>query len=281
MKQIKNRRKIEMVKSDIIQIHQTIKSMLGYAMALSESPIPEIYELGHYLADNILTKICLVVAIDKGEELEVYTSKGWTKPFPDLYKDHLKSHYAQVPDYNPDIKEFHEDRNIYQHRIESFDRTMRQPRAKAYVELVEEIMKTVGIIKSGEIIRPSSLSPLGGYNFAKQQIKTKEMKYQQLHDLLKMKNDEDIHIKIEHAIKEIFYELQKILNMKGGISRGMRYLHNSKWDANISSFGVSVHSKELGKGYGLNEPNQDDRVVESFLQYYRECCENVGMNIKP
>jgi hypothetical protein len=96
-----------------------------------------------------------------------------------------------------------------------------------------------------------------------------------------MKNDEDIYIKVEHAIKGIFYELQKILSMVGGISQGIRYLHNSKWDVNISSFGVSVHSKELEKGYGLNEHNQDNIVLESFLQYYRECCENFSMNINP
>ena len=42
-------------------------------------------------------------------------------------------------------------------------------------------------------------------------IKTKELKYQELYDLFKVKNDADIYIKIEHAIKGIFHELQKIL----------------------------------------------------------------------
>ena len=143
-------------------------------------------------------------------------------------------------------------------------------------------MRTVGIIKSDEIITPVSLlSSFRGYDFTKRQLKTKEMKYQKLHDLFKVKNDEDIYIKIEHAVKGIFFELQQILSMIGGISQGIRYLHNSKWDVNISSFGVSVRSKELEKGYGLNEPNQDKIVLESFLQYYRECCENIGMNINP
>jgi len=271
-----------MVKADIKEIHETIKTMLSYAMALSESPVPEMYELGHYLADNILIKVCLAVAIDKGEEQQIYRSRGLTKPFPVLYKDHLKHHYTQLPDYDPNIKEFHEDRNVYQHKIESFDRTMRRPRAKAYVDLVEKIMRIVGIINSGETIRPASLSSsIRPYDYSKQQIKTKELKYQELYDLFKVKNDADIYIKIEHAIKGIFHELQKILSMKGGISQGIRYFHNSKWDVNISSMGVSVHSHELGKGYGLNEPNQDEKLLERFLQYYRECCENVGMNINP
>ena len=61
----------------------------------------------------------------------------------------------------------------------------------------------------------------------------------------------------------------------------MRWFHNSKWDINISYHGISIHSSELKKGYALNEPNQDDKVLEHFLQYYREYCENVSMNINP
>jgi len=270
-----------MVKADIKEIYETIKAMLEYALSLSESPIPEMYELGHYLADNILTKICFAVAIDKQEEGQIYTSIGWTKSFPDLYKDHIKAHYAQVPDYDPDIKKFHEDRNVYQHKLDFFDRTMRQPRAKSYVDIVENIMRTVGIIKSGEIIRPSSLSSsIRTYDYSKHQIKAKEIKYQELYDLFKIKNDADIYIKFENKIKEI-YDLSKILNMKSGISHGMRYFHNSKWDINISYHGVSIHSNELKQGYALNEPNQETNVLDNFLQYYRECCENVGMDINP
>jgi len=166
-----------MVKANIKEIHETIKAMLRYAMTLAESPIPEMYELGHYLADNILTKVCFAVAIDKGVEQKIYKSKNRTKDFPDLYKDHLKHYYIQLPDYDPHIKDFHKDRNVYQHEIECFDRTMRQPRAKAYVDLVEDIMKVVGIIKSGEIIRPANLSPFGTSDLSIQQNKTLEAKY--------------------------------------------------------------------------------------------------------
>ncbi|KKL65581.1 hypothetical protein LCGC14_2153560 [marine sediment metagenome] len=153
-------------------------------------------------------------------------------------------------------------------------------RAKSYVELVERIMRIVGIIKNNEIITTKSLiSQFGGYNYTNYQLKSKKVKYQTLYDLFKLRNDEDIFIKIEHAIKEIFNEFQKILNMNGGISHGVRYLHNSKWDVNISSFSVSVISKELGKSYGLNDPNQDIEVLERFLLYYRECCEKHGIEI--
>ena len=171
-----------MIKSSNKEIHETIKTMLSYALALSESPIVTVFELGHYLADNIIAKVCLAVAIEKGEELQTYkiTKKGnkWTKKFKDLYNDHLKKHYPHVPDYDPEIKEYHEERNVYQHDVESFDATMRPPRAKSYVELAEVIMKIAGIIKSGEIIRPSSLNPFGASDLSSQQDKTLEAKFQ-------------------------------------------------------------------------------------------------------
>jgi len=273
-----------MVKASKKEIYETLRTMLSYAMALSESNVPTVYELGHYLADNILTKVCLTVAIDKSEEQQTYnvkkSGKKWTHGFLQLYNDHLKKHYQKVPDYDPNIEEMHDDRNVYQHDVDSFDMTMRQPRAKAYVQLVEDIMRTVGIIKRDEIMTPSLISPFRGYDYAKQQIKTKAMKYQVLHNLFKAKHDDDIYIRFENTIKKI-HDLKDILNMRGGISYGMRYFHNSKWDINISSHGVSIHSSDLKKGYSLNEPNQDDNVLEHFLHYFRECCEKVGMDIKP
>jgi len=106
------------------------------------------------------------------------------------------------------------------------------------------------------------------------------MKYQVLYDLFKAKHNDDLYIKFGNTIKKI-HDLKDILNMIGDISHGIRYFHNSKWDINISSHGVNIHSSDLKKGYALNEPNQDDKVLEHFLQYFRECCEKVGMDIKP
>jgi len=47
--------------------------MLGYALFLSENSVPEVFELTHYLADNILLKICLVVVKDKREQYKIYS----------------------------------------------------------------------------------------------------------------------------------------------------------------------------------------------------------------
>ncbi len=276
-----------MVKSSIKEIHETLKTMLSYAIALSDSQVATVYELGHYLADNILIKVFLAVAIENGEEQQTYTitksGKRRTKNFDELYKKFLKKFYPKIPNYDPDIKDFHEERNIYQHDVESFDMTMRQPRAKSYVELVERIMRMVGIIKVDEIIHPTKLlTSMGAYDFTKRQIKIKDTKYQKLHDLFKKKYDDDIHIEFEHAINAISSsDLKKTLKMEGGKSHGMWSLHNSKWDIQISRYGVGVHRGKNGKGYSLDEPNKNTDVLKDFLEYFREYCEKFGIDIKP
>jgi len=272
-----------MVKSTINEIHETIKVMLSYALGLAESQVVPVYQLAHYLADNILTKVCLAVAIEHEEEQQTYTSSGWTKNLYISYKDHLKKYYPQVPDYDPFIKNYHDERNIYQHDVKSFDTTMTPPRAKSYVELVEQIMRTVGVRKSSEIIQPICLfSPFGIYDYTKHQTKTKEIKYQQLYDLFKKKYDEDIYIEFEHAINTIFYsDLNKTLKMEGGKSHGMLYFHNSGWDIQISRHGVNLHSSKKQQGYSMDEPNNNVEILEDFLKYYRECCDKTGMRINP
>lgn len=278
-----------MVKSSIKEIHDTIKTMLSYALALTENQIPTVYELGHYLADNILTKICLAVVIDKKEKQQTYTSRGWTKSLPNLYNDHMKKHYPQVPDYSIEVKQFHEERNVYQHGIESFDMTMRQPRAKSYVDLVERIMRIVGIIKSGETIQPKSLtSSIGGYDYSNIQTRVKETKFQKLHDLFKVQDDDDILIKIKNQLDfTIIHQLKNILSMQSSPPhRSHILMHNSKFNISLlsvySGYQLSITREGPNKAsYSPKKPTKNRDVLDDFLQYYRECCENVGMEIKP
>ncbi len=274
-----------MVKSSIKEIHDTIKTMLSYALALSESRIPTVYELAHYLADNILAKVCLAVAIDKNEEQQTYTTRGWTKSLPKLYNDHLKNHYPQVPNYDPNIKVFHEERNVYQHDIESFDMTMRQPRAKSYVGLVEEIMRMVGIIKSGETIQAQGLvSSFGTYDFNQRQIRINKTKFQKLHDLLTLTEDSDLHIKLRHEIKDISLgKLKKILIMEGSNSTRGVYLHiyNEQWGLLIHRHDITI-TKDTMKGisYSLMKPYENKHLLNEFLKYFRDCCKEHGIDIK-
>lgn len=281
-----------MPRSSLEEIHETIKTMLSYALALSENPVPTVYELAHYLADNILAKICLAVAIDKGEEQQTYTTTSYgnrTKGFFDLYNDHLKQHYPQVPNYDPDIKKFHEERNVYQHDVESFDMTMRQPRAKSYVTVVEQIMRMVGIINIGETIQPKSLTSSSGTNDSStRQTRAMETKYQQLHDLIKTQDDAEIIIKIKNKLNSAtLNQLNNILSMQ---STGPQVSHITMWNSkfqiyympSIGGAQFSIERKGTNNAsYSPMAPNVNQDVLDDFLQYFRECFRENGININP
>lgn len=283
---------ITIVKSSLDEIHDTIKTMLSYALALSDSQVPIVYELGHYLADNILAKVCLAVAIDNGEEQQTFktTSHGnRTKNFFDLYNDHLKQHYPQAPNYDPDIKDFHEERNVYQHDVKSFDMTMRQPRARSYVNIVEQIMRMVGILKIGETIQPQNLTSSSSlYNFSTRQTRTLEDKYQRLHDLLRIQDDADIIIKIKNQLDwATIVQLKNILSME---SSSPVKSHINMWNSKFSIFYFSnlaggrftIERKDQNKAtYTPTAPHKNPDVLDDFLQYYRDCFKEHGIKINP
>lgn len=279
-----------MPRSSLKEIHQTIKTMFSYALSLSESQIPTVYELAHYLADNILAKICLAVAIDKGEEQQTFTSTKYstkTKGLFDLYNDHLKPHYSQVPNYDPDIKQFHEERNVYQHDVESFDMTMRQPRAISYIKIVEQIMRIVGIIAIGETIQPRSLTgSIKANNQSVRQIQLKETKYQQLHDLFKKKNDPDIIIKIKNQLDWMtIYDLKKILSMQSSPPyQSPIFIWNSRFQilyaGTMSGPRLTITRKGVNEAsYNPMVPDMNRDVLDDFLEYYRNCFKDIGINL--
>ena len=281
-----------MPRSSLDEIHETIKTMLSYALALSESPIPTVYELAHYLADNILAKVCLAVAIDKGEEQQTYTTTSHgnrTKNFFDLYNDHLKHHYPQAPNYDPNIKAFHEERNVYQHDVESFDMTMRQPRAKSYVTIVEQIMRLVGIINSGETIHPKNLiSSSGTIGSSTLQTRALETKYQQLHDLFKTRDDEDIIIKIKNKLD--WTTIDKLKNILSMQSSSPQVSYITMWNSRFQIYympslgGAQFSIEQKGTNnasYTPVAPDVNRDVLDEFLQYYRDCFRENGININP
>jgi len=283
---------ITIVKSSLDEIHDTIKTMLSYALALSDSQVPTVYELGYYLADNILAKICLAVAIEKGEEQQTYTTTSHgnrTKNFFNLYNDHLKQHYPQAPNYDPDIKDFHEERNVYQHDVESFDMTMRQPRVRSYVNIVELIMRMAGILKIGETIQPQNLTSSGrSYKYSMIQSRALKVKYQRLHDLLRVQGDADILIKIKNQLDLItINQLKKILSMQSSSSS---VSHITMWNSRFQIFYMpsiggdhfTIERKGQNKAsYTPIAPHENPDVLDDFLQYYRDCFREHGININP
>jgi len=118
-----------------------IIKMYQFAKELSNSDNPQLYELGHYLTDNIISKICMLVAIENNKKITKITHKGkeLSLSFHELYKGVLKKIYPSVPDYK-EIVRLHDERNKYQHEAWAITHHFNRQYALDYLEKVREIM---------------------------------------------------------------------------------------------------------------------------------------------
>jgi len=93
-----------------------IRNMFSFAKELCNSNIPQFYELGHYLTDNLISKICINIAIENDLNFTKETKSGKmnTYSFYKLYNKILKFKYRNIPDYKR-VEALHNERNIYQH----------------------------------------------------------------------------------------------------------------------------------------------------------------------
>lgn len=129
--------------------YKILKNMLSFAKELANCNEHMLWELGHYLADNIISKLALSVTMEKlqqGYSINYKNNNGFVKNFKWMYENVLEQFYT-VPKYNDLVKKFHRDRNIYQHRYDSISLGIRKEFAIAYVQIVEDIMKEIGIVK--------------------------------------------------------------------------------------------------------------------------------------
>ena len=130
-----------------------IIKMYQFAKELSNSDNPQLYELGHYLTDNIISKICMLVAIENNKKFTRKTNNGkeLSLTFRKLYNGVLKETYPSVPDYE-EIESLHDERNIYQHEARSITYHVNRQYALDYLEKVKKIMIATNILNiNGEI----------------------------------------------------------------------------------------------------------------------------------
>lgn len=120
--------------------------LFRFAKEFCESEIPQIYEVGHYLIDNLISKISMLVGEEEDINFERITKSGKIKTynFPDLYKKILVLKYNRIPDYS-EVEKLHEQRNNYQHGKLSIDHIFHRQYALDYLEKAEKIMKIMGI----------------------------------------------------------------------------------------------------------------------------------------
>lgn len=102
--------------------HEVFLNIFRLALEFSKSNSQILNELSHYLADNLISKICIFIAQEKGLTYSSIIKSGVTRTFdfPVLYKNILMANYPSIPDYDTELKSLHDLRNIFQHGFESY-----------------------------------------------------------------------------------------------------------------------------------------------------------------
>ena len=139
-----------------------IKKMFSFAKELCNSDIPQFYELGHYMTDNLISKIAIIIATENGLNFsrKIKGGKVITYSFYDLYNKILKFKFPSIPDFTR-IKPLHDKRNIYQHGETSITHHFNKEYAQQYIVLAEEILNEVQFIDKNVKLNPSNyLAPV-------------------------------------------------------------------------------------------------------------------------
>lgn len=267
----------------------TLKRMLAVGKFIAKNEMSEVYELGHYIADNVLSKICMLIGIEKKREDLVYTNdkKNRTRDFRELYKGILEFFYPKVPKYNEFVKKYHRDRSKYQHGLEHLDlKTIKKPLAIEYIKFVEKIMKQVGYLGKSEVINPIAIISSHTYNVGDYQKNYLEEKFKNLYNRLASDDLEHIHIDIKTIFDEIGEKnLQKVLKMdyrrlRPGYGDSM-LIEYQKWNLILNhAYRKSLYiSKHNDRTYHYSEPDKNLDILQEFLEMIKERCKDAGINI--
>jgi len=269
-----------MDESDLQSYQQYLKETISLALTLSKNKNPTIYELGHYLADNVLSKICMVIAKrnDKDDLIFENGKNGRTFDFPILYKQIIEKFYPRLPKYKEIVEKFHTDRGFYQHRFESLGKIFRQTEAKKYVDFVIDVMR-----KTGTLGKYDSLIPINIYSGGisrEPYITSKQKNYQKFYDTLKDTSNENRVNAIYVQIKSLRFNIERDFNMIFNDSHGIKFFRNAYWTIDILGTIFSIHNQKTAKAYSSAHPNENLDVLNEFLDYYRKVLKSLGIEIK-
>lgn len=266
---------------------ETLKRMLAVGKSLIKSEISEVYELGHYIADNVLSKVCMLIGLKENRKELVYTNKSenHTKTFPKLYRGILE-HFYDVPKYTI-VEKFHRDRSVYQHGIEHLDvKTIKKPLAIEYISFVEKIMKIVGYLGKDDVINPISIISSNMYNAGDRQRNILEEKFRKLYNRLVSDDLEHIYSDISVFLDDIGRKnLKEILKMdyrkRTGSYGDSMLIEYQKWDLRLNdayrpSLSISKHNEG---NFNFGEPDKNPEVLQEFLGVIRDRCKDFGLNI--
>ncbi len=250
---------------------EVIKEMFAIAKEFSEHENNYIYELSHYLSDNIITKIALIIAKKYNLQYKRRNREGnlRTYNFPKLYKDVLKNKFPNLPDYNLTISQLHNDRNIYQHGEESLRLGIRKEIAKKYVDIVEEILIETKIIGKKNQIKSASILKKKEENY--------ERKIKELEEAVK-KNDLDfIKRKIPSLIKNYPQNYLQITSLRSSFLRCYEAIKNLcylKFELEESK--TVKYKEEIDKLLNLLDRYKDD--LNEYLGFHYDAPKRWGFN---
>lgn len=262
------------------------------AKELTVSKIPQLYELGHYLTDNLISKISMLVGQETGIEFEFTTRSGKirTKDFKWLYEEILHKVYPTVPDFSL-IERLHNQRNIYQHDSFAIDHHFNQQYALDYIVLTEKILLKTGIIDSNtKIISTDFFGKEKDFDESKNsEINDKKILirfYQMIsHDIVFTKGE------LITLVREIGkHNTNKYLDLEFSDSGDMVRLRNELYwviiyGPGIPGFGnfeiLKLNTKENNRFKDKPDNFGNEKIYTEFLNYLKQKIDfNLKMNVK-
>ncbi len=135
---------------------EVFNNQLAIAKQLYSSSSGTLKELAHYIIDNLITKICIQLGIERNKNLiykPIRPGKPLkTKDFPELLKDILFTQDATLKSkYEVDLTTRHAERNFFQHHEENIQLLIRPENVKSYIKIAENIMKELGIYEEKHV----------------------------------------------------------------------------------------------------------------------------------
>ncbi len=269
-----------MDESDLQSYQQYLKEAISLALNLSKNKNPTIYELGHYLADNILAKACMVIAKRNGRDDFIFKNgkDGYTHNFDFLYKNIIEKYYPELPNYESIAKRYHADRGFYQHRFESLGKIFRQTEAEKYVDFVIDVMRKTEIL--GKYENLPLINMYSGNIRQDLTLSSKQKNYQKFYDILKDTSSENRENAIYIQIMSLRFNIQRDFNMIFKNNRWIKFFRNAYWIIDIQDNILDLHNQKTAKDYSSGHPNENLDVLNEFLDYYRKTLKSLGIEIK-
>ncbi|MFW9999384.1 MAG: hypothetical protein ACFE9Q_16105 [Candidatus Hodarchaeota archaeon] len=261
---------------------KTVKKTISLARTLVKNQIREIYELGHYLADNVLSKVSMIILAEKNRLDLIFKNQidRRTLDFPDLYKNMQQNYFSNIKKYEDVAKEFHAEKSMYQARFELLDLTFNQTEAEKYVDFVIDVMRETGILDKNEILPNINILP-GSSVMSDSKKDFRQIKYQELYDLLKNPRKADVLIAINNTLDYLLINNLKVdLIMELNRSSDYTILFNSYWYVNTIRGRLYFKNQKTKEQFSYTEPTKNVHVLEDFLNYFKEKVKEKGIIIK-